>query len=154
MWDSENGGFYWEVNKEGEVAKPNKHMYGQSFGLYSLSEFYKATEKEETKEFAVDFFDLLEEKAYDQGRGGYIEYFEPDWTPIETGQTYLEGIEPDWSPKESGDTSLDPTLKLMNTHLHLLEALTTFYNAFELPRSYRRLSELLTILTNTVVRKI
>ncbi|MEJ7618884.1 MAG: AGE family epimerase/isomerase, partial [Pyrinomonadaceae bacterium] len=41
----------------------------------------------------------------------------------------------------------------MNTHLHLLEALTTFYRASRLPVARERLLELINIETNAVVRK-
>lgn len=43
--------------------------------------------------------------------------------------------------------------KLMNTHLHLMEAMTTFYRASRLPLARERLLELMTIESNTVVRK-
>ncbi|WP_423746844.1 AGE family epimerase/isomerase (plasmid) [Haladaptatus sp. SPP-AMP-3] len=152
MWDDEHGGFYWEVERDGTTTKPDKHLYGQSFGLYALSEYHRSTGCEEARELAVELFELLESEAKDERNGGYVEYFERDWTPIETGQTYLETIEPDWSPKESGDTVLDPTLKLMNTHLHLLEGFTTFHEAIGTDRSAARLHELLHILTSTVVR--
>jgi len=44
-------------------------------------------------------------------------------------------------------------MKLMNTHLHLLEALTTFYRASRFPLARERLLELINIETNAVVRK-
>jgi mannobiose 2-epimerase len=44
-------------------------------------------------------------------------------------------------------------LKLMNTHLHLLEAMTTFYRASRLPLARERLLELIAIESNSVVRK-
>ena len=44
-------------------------------------------------------------------------------------------------------------LKLMNTHLHLLEAFTTFYRASKLPLARERLLELINIESNAVVRK-
>ncbi|AHG02066.1 hypothetical protein HALLA_01820 (plasmid) [Halostagnicola larsenii XH-48] len=153
MWDDDNGGFFWEVERDGTVSKPNKHLYGQSFGLYALSEYYRATGDEGARKFAVEHFKLLESVSRDREYGGYVEYFGPDWTPIESGQTYLETIEPDWSEKESDDSVLDPTLKLMNTHLHLLEAVTEFHAAIGSASSGDRLHELLHILTNTVVRK-
>jgi len=153
MWDDTDGGFYWEVDRAGTATKPNKHMYGQSFGLYALAEYYRATGEADARDRATDLFELFETEAHDATNGGYVEYFTPDWTPIESGRTYLEAIEPDWSPKESEDEELDPTMKLMNTHLHLLEAVTTFYRATGDPDAGDRLFELLTILTNTVVRK-
>lgn len=153
MHDEDHGGYYWEVERDGTVAKPNKHMYGQAFALYALSEYYRATGDEEARERAVDLFESFEREAYDEQHGGYVEYFEPDWTPITEGGTYLDGIEPDWSPKVEVDAELDPTTKLMNTHLHLLEAFTTFYRATDHDHARQRLAELLAINTNTVVRK-
>jgi mannobiose 2-epimerase len=153
MWDDAEGGFYWEVDRRGTATKPNKHLYGQAFGLYALSEYYRATGDPGAEERATELFGLLESVAHDDAHGGYVEYFTPDWTPVESGRTYLQSIEPDWSPKESGDGELDPTMKLMNTHLHLLEATTAFYRATGHPDARDRLVELLAILTNTVVRK-
>ncbi|MHC4121152.1 MAG: AGE family epimerase/isomerase, partial [Planctomycetota bacterium] len=44
MWDGKNGGFYWEVDATGDKKlKPRKHLYGQAFALYAMSEFYLAT---------------------------------------------------------------------------------------------------------------
>ncbi|WP_226483323.1 AGE family epimerase/isomerase [Natrinema amylolyticum] len=153
MWDETHGGFVWEVRRDGTTTKPNKHLYGQSFGLYALSEYYRATGDGEAADYAHELVDLMDEYAKDDEHGGYVEYFTPDWEPITEGQTYLENIEPDWSPKESGDSVLDPTLKLMNTHLHLMEAFTTYYEAFGTDRGRERLHKLLDILTNTVYRK-
>ncbi|ELY96895.1 AGE family epimerase/isomerase [Natrialba taiwanensis] len=153
MWDEADGGFVWEVQRDGTTTKPNKHLYGQSFGLYALSEYYRATGSDEAAEYAHELVDLMDEHTKDDEHGGYVEYFTPHWEPITEGQTYLENIEPDWSPKESGDSVLDPTLKLMNTHLHLMEAFTTYYEAFDTSRGRDRLHELLDILTNTVYRK-
>jgi mannobiose 2-epimerase len=151
--DEDDGGYYWEVERDGTPTKPNKHMYGQSFVLYALSEYYRATGDEEARRRAVDLFELFESAAYDTDNGGYVEYFEPDWTPITSGGTYLDNIEPDWSTKKNVDSEIDPTTKLMNTHLHLMEAFTTFVAATGHDGGRRRLNELLTVNTNTVVRK-
>jgi mannobiose 2-epimerase len=43
--------------------------------------------------------------------------------------------------------------KLMNTHLHLLEAMTAFYRASKLPQARERLLELIAIQSNAVIRK-
>ena len=153
MWDEEDGGFHWEVERDGTVSKPNKHLYGQAFGLYALSEHARATDDERAAAYAHELVELLDEHAKDDVHGGYVEYFTPEWEPITEGQTYLENIEPDWSPKESGDSVLDPTLKLTNTHLHLMEAFTTYYRAFGTDLGRRRLHELFDVVTNTVYRK-
>lgn len=140
MWDGKNGGFYWEVDMTGnKKLRPRKHLYGQSFALYALSEYYLASRKREVLDFAVRFFNLLEAKSHDKIYGGYIEFFNEDWTPVPASQSSYMGTE--------------PGLKLMNTHLHLLEALTTFYRASKLPLARERLLELINIESNTVVRK-
>ncbi len=138
MWDAENGGFYWEVDATGnQKLKPRKHLYGQAFGLYALSEFYLASKRQDVLEFAERFFHLLEDKCHDKVQGGYIEFFDSDWTPAEEGSYMGAGGE----------------LKLMNTHLHLLEAMTTFYRASKLPLARERLLELINIESNAVIRK-
>ena len=139
MWDAEHGGFFWEVDVTGERAlRPRKHLYGQAFGLYALSEYYLACQEQEVLDFAVRFFDLLERKAHDPEFGGYLEFFDTDWSPLPAGTpSYMS------APAE---------LKLMNTHLHLLEALTTFYRASQLPRARARLQELILIESSAVVK--
>jgi len=140
MWDHTHGGFYWEVDATGdEKRKPNKHLYGQSFALYALSEYAQASGRKDVLTFATKFFNLLEARAHDATYGGYRESFTPDWTPL-----------PDDEPSYMGAPS---GLKLMNTHLHLLEAVTTFYRASKQPLARARLLELIDIESNAVVRK-
>ena len=139
MWDPVNGGFYWAVDITGnQKLQPNKHLYGQSFALYAISEYAMASGDKEALDFAVQFFNLLEAKSHDAIHGGYVEYFTPDWTSTPSGQSYMG------APAE---------MKLMNTHLHLLEAVTTFYRASQLPLARERLLELINIESNAVVRK-
>lgn len=140
MWDSENGGFYWEVDATGDKKlRPRKHLYGQSFALYAMSEFYLASGRKDVLDFAIRFFNLLEEKSHDKTYGGYVEFFNENWTPAPAGEGSYMGAGPD--------------LKLMNTHLHLLEAMTTFYRASKLTLARERLLELINIESNAVVRK-
>jgi len=138
MWDEKSGGFYWEVDPTGErKIQTGKHLYGQSFALYAISEYYLASGRQEALDFAVQIFNLIEGKSHDRVHGGYNEFFLADWTPS-TQTSYLGAA---------------PGVKLMNTHLHLLEAMTTFYRASRLPLARERLLELITIQSNTVVRK-
>ena len=140
MWDAKNGGFYWEVDASGnEKLKPRKHLYGQAFALYSISEYYLASKRQDVLDFAIRFFNLLEAKSHDKTYGGYIESFDEDWTPLPATETSYMGVE--------------SRFKLMNTHLHLLEAVTAFYRASKLPLARTRLLELINIESNTVVRK-
>ncbi len=140
MWDKQYGGFYWEVDAPGSVAtKPDKHLYGQSFALYALSEFALATEDESIRHFARRLYDILEFYAHDSTHSGFRESFRRDWYTLPvTVNNYM---------------NVSPNLKLMNTHLHLMESFTTFYRATNDPSVRERLLELIRIESNTVVRK-
>lgn len=138
MWNPKQGGFAWSVDASGNVkTQPKIHMYGQSFALYAISEYAMASGRKDVLDFAVKFFNLLEAKSHDNQYGGYIEFFNEDWGPGE-GPNYM---------------SAPNSYKLMNTHLHLMEAMTTFYRASKLPLARTRLIELMSIESNAVVRK-
>lgn len=140
MWDREHGGFYWEVDRSGaRVVHAHKHLYGQAFGLYALAEYARALQDAQALAAARRLFDLIEQKAHDREHGGYREFFARDWGPAPAdARPYLGGT---------------ADLKLMNTHLHLMEALAALYRADPAPVVATRLAELVTIQSNTVVRK-
>jgi mannobiose 2-epimerase len=139
LHDNENEGYFWEVDQTGsQRLRPNKHLYGQAFALYALAEYYLATEDRQPLDLAGRLFDVLEEHAHDREHGGYHEYFTPDWQPVPTDQPTYMGI---------------ANAKLMNTHLHLMEAMTAYVMASKRPLARRRLWELMEIQSNTVVRK-
>lgn len=138
MWDAAHGGYFWEVNRDGSPRNNQKHLYGQSFALCALSEMAVALNHQAARDAAIELFELLERRAHDATHGGYIEDFEADWTETPASQP----------------TPMGPARqKLMNTHLHLMEAFTSFYRATTLPRARERLLELITVESNTVLRK-
>lgn len=140
MRDPRHGGYYWRVDAAGNKALfPKKHLYGQAFALYALSEYAMASGSREALDEAIRLFEILEAKAHDRRHGGYLEYFNEDWT-----------LPPEDEP---GYMSVPRTFKLMNTHLHLLEAMTTFYRASGLALARDRLMELITIEGSAVVRR-
>ena len=140
MWDAKHGGFYWEVDPLGKPVKVNKHLYGQSFAMYALSEYAMASRRKEVVEFSLKFFEVLEKKSHDPVHSGYVEYFLPDWsTPPVNEPIYMGGSA--------------PGMKLMNTHLHLMEAMTTLYQATKNLTVRERLIELIAIESNAVIRK-
>lgn len=138
MWDKEHGGFFWEVDFQGNVRKDFKSMYGQGFALYGLSEYIIASKSGEAAELARELFDLMEKNAYDWKYGGYLEFFTRNWS----------------IPERDVMTYIAPSVefKTMNTHLHLLEPFTTYYEVTKDPIVKQRLMELILILSNTVVR--
>src|SRR3954447_23307199 len=116
MWDPEHGGFYWEVDPTGtRVTDGGKYTYGESFGLYALSEYYRATGDEKALALATRLYDLLVRYARDPEHGGYYEFFTRDWkAPPDDARSHVGG---------------PPGAKLMNTHLHLLESVAEYYRA-------------------------
>ncbi len=140
MWDRKNGGFYWEVDASGtKVIKPGKNMYGESFALYGLSEYARASKNKASLDLANELFTLFEKHSYDPQFGGYRESFNPDWS-----------LPP---ADDIGYMQVSPEMKLMNTHLHLLESVTAYYRATESRVARERLGELIAIESNSVVRK-
>lgn len=140
MWDRYSGGFFWETDSIGNVPTlPDKHLYGQSFALYGLSEYALATRNPDDLEFARKLFSLMDFFAYDKQNAGYRESFLRDWsTPNANTSSYMA------APHH---------YKLMNTHLHLMESLTAYYQATNDPVARQRLEELVRIQSNSVVRK-
>ena len=121
------------------VADPTKVIYGQAFALYALSEYARLTNDETVLARATELFEVVDRHAHDGTFGGYFEVFERDWS----------------SPPASKASPIGgpPGAKLMNTHLHLLEAIAEYYRASASPPARERLFELVAIEGSTVVRK-
>ena len=140
MWDREFGGFYWEIDSSGHsAAKPEKQIYGQAFALYALTEYATASGDSSAKDTAKELFGLIETKAHDKRYGGYRDMLQRDWTPL--------------SESRVADGHDRVSRKRMNTHLHLLEAITSFYSFTEDALARERLIELILVNSNSVVRK-
>lgn len=140
LWDSEYGGFYWSVSSDGsQPVVAAKHAYGQSFGLYGLAEYARASGDKEALELARKTATILERNAHDQKYGGYRESFARDWTPLDAGG--------------KGQLNIAGDRKTMNTHLHLMEAFSTYYRVTRDVLVRERLLELISICSNAVVRK-
>ena len=132
MWDKENGGFYWMMNRKGEATNRQKIGYGHSFAIYSLSEYTLATGDPIGLEYAEKVFDLLQKYAVDTNYGGYWEFFSDKWELMGKG-----------SP--GGDR------KTLDVHMHLMEAFTTLYEASGKEVHRRKLKESIDILINKVM---
>lgn len=132
MWDEENGGFFWLMNRKGEVLIDEKIVYGHSFAIYSLSEYTLATGDPRGLEYAEKVFDLLQKYAVDTYYGGYFEMFHRDWT--------LKG------PGSAGGDR-----KTLDAHMHLMEAFTTLYEASGKEIHRRKLLEIIELLINKIM---
>lgn len=115
FYDKQNGGYFWKTDIQGNVINDRKILYGESFVIYALVEYYRASGKVEPLIKALELFEVIQKKAYDKKNGGWYEHFTPDWTPI------LE-------PGQGAEVEV-PGYKSANTHLHLMEALAELYEA-------------------------
>jgi len=131
MWDREHEGFYWMMDRKGNVKIDKKIIYGQSFAIYSLSEYTLATGDRGGIEYAERVFDLIQKYCADTMYGGYREMFERDWT--------LRG------PGSAGGDR-----KTLDVHMHLMEAFTTLYECTGKDVHRRKLLEVIDILQKRI----
>ncbi|MDH4232121.1 MAG: AGE family epimerase/isomerase [Nitrospirota bacterium] len=140
LWDKKSEGFYWETDPAGEKAtKTHKLLYGQAFALYALSEYGNACGDESAIALAGALFSILQRRAHDAASGGYREFFLETWTPA--------------SPDMIDYLGMTHSVKSMNTHLHLMEAISNYLRVTGNPDARERLIELIFILSSAVLRK-
>lgn len=128
--DMQYGGVFWEVDHQGKPTHRRKQIYAQAFCIYALSEFYKYSKKVEALKWAMELFQLIEEKAYDSKLGGYLEAFGEYWEPAEDVRLSEKDLN---APKTT------------NTHLHILEAYTILFEVtkdIQVKKAMERLLEL------------
>lgn len=136
LWDIEFGGFFWTVSVDGKPVKDHKQVYGQAFAIYALSEYFIATEDEISLSYAHRTFDLLEEKTLDKLNNGYLEAFSREWEMME--DVRLSPV--DLNEKKSN-----------NTHLHVMEAYTTYYKVTRNIRVKNALQNSIELMINRIM---
>lgn len=136
--DKTHGGLYWNLDPIGQPLDTRKQIYGQAFGIYAFSEYYKTTKEQAALQIAIDLFHLIEQHSFDPKNNGYYEAFTKEWSMPEDGDLRL-------SPK---DTNAPFT---MNTHLHILEAYTNLYKAWPDKKLHTQLLDLIHIFEAHIV---
>ena len=127
FWDREHGGFVWRTARDGSVLDDGKVVYGESFAIYALSEYYLKTGDARALEYAKKTFELLQLYAADTLYGGYF-----------------ENLEADWSLSPGGFCAGDR--KSLDIHMHLMEAFTTLYEASGEEIHRRKLQEVTSLI--------
>jgi mannobiose 2-epimerase len=140
MWDKQYGGFYTYTNKKGNPRKGGfapKEAYGNSFALYALAAYYRATGDTGALKLAIREFRWLEKHSHDPVYKGYFQHMERDGTPI----------------KRTADVSsrAETGYKDQNTSIHLLESLTELYTVWPDSLLKARLQEMLYLIRDKIV---
>jgi mannobiose 2-epimerase len=138
FWDYENSGVYWLVDYEGKPYDTKKQIYGQAFAIYALSEYYMATEENESLERAIELFNVVEKYSYDSENKGYFEAYSKDWKLLED----LRLSDKDMNEKKS-----------MNTHLHVLEGYTNLFRIYKSKELEEKLKEIIEITVLHIIDK-
>jgi mannobiose 2-epimerase len=60
MWDKKYGGFFWLLDRKGNVKIDQKIIYGHSFAIYALCEYSLASGDTRGLQYAEQIFDLLQ----------------------------------------------------------------------------------------------
>jgi len=135
MWDNKHGGFYWMMDRKGNVKIDSKIIYGHSFAIYSLAEYTLATGDQRGIKYAEKTFDLIQKYCADTLFGGYWEMFHRDWNLCGPGS-------------QGGDR------KTLDVHMHLMEAFTTLFECTGLEVHRRKLLEVIELLLTRILHPV
>lgn len=138
FFDKEFGGVFWSIDYKGKILNSRKQIYGLSFCMYGLTEYYKAINKQEILDQAINIFHCIEQHAYDNERKGYYEAFGRNWQPEQD----LRLSEKDANEK-----------KTMNTHLHIIEAYANLYEVWPDEFLKKQIENLLEVFSNYIINK-
>ena len=137
MWDSQQGGFFNLVDRQGNTLKAKKanrimkDAYGNAFAIYALSAYVHLTHDTSALELAKKAFLWLDKHSYDPRYNGYFQFMEVDGTPLKQG---FQGSPP----------------KDQNSSIHLLEALTELYRVWPEPLVKERLQMMLGLVRDKI----
>jgi mannobiose 2-epimerase len=139
MWDKDYGGFHTLVDKKGNPrsnAGEEKTAYGNAFGIYGLSAYYKASKDTAALNLAKQAFTWMEMHSHDPALKGYFQHMKRDGTPIQRDASIA-------SVAETG-------YKDQNSSIHLLEAFTELYSVWPDSLVRERLQEMLFLIRDTI----
>ncbi len=129
LMDQKYGGIFWLAGVDGIPADATKQTYATAFGIYSLSEHFRATGNRQSLQKAIELYNVMESKIHDKVGKGWIEVHSRDWK----------------KPDAKGVDGKEGATKTMNTHIHVMEAYTNLYRVWPDAGLRENLLELLDI---------
>ncbi|MEI6106404.1 MAG: AGE family epimerase/isomerase, partial [Opitutae bacterium] len=112
--DRQHGGLFWTISPAGQPLDAHKQVYVQVFGIYGLSEYFRATGEQAALDQAVAIYRLVEEHASDRQHGGYCDTLNRAWQRESGTEGNLLGDAP----------------KSQNSHIHILEGYTSLLRSW------------------------
>jgi mannobiose 2-epimerase len=140
MWDKTYGGFYSLTDRQGNVKTrmiSPKDAYGNSFAIYALAVYYRASKDTAALNLAKQTFYWLEKHSHDPVYKGYFQHLQRDGTPVKRAPGLPVNAETGY--------------KDQNSSIHLLEAFTALYEVWPDALLRERLQELLFLIRDTLV---
>src|SRR5258706_13512737 len=139
MWDKTYGGFYQLGDRKGNVKgnDSSKTAYGNAFGIYALAAYTKSSKDTAGLNLAKKAFLWLEKGSHDPVLKGYFQHLHRNGKPIKR-------------PADAPST-VDTGYKDQNSSIHILEALTEFYQVWPDDLLGQRLNENLLLIRDTIV---
>jgi len=137
MWDKGYGGFYWLVDRQGNVkGDSSKTAYGNAFGIYALAAYYASSKDTSALNLAKKAFRWLEKNSHDATSKGYFQHLQRNGKIIQR--------------KVDTPSTAETGYKDQNSSIHLLEALTELYQVWPDELLRERLNEMLVLIRDTI----
>jgi cellobiose epimerase len=150
MWDKEYGGFYDLITRKGEPIKEYgsiiKKAYGNTFAIYGLAAYFRASGDSVALKLAQETFWWLEKHSYDPQYGGYFQFMTREGIPLQEGYRYLKLINE--THNRDGYIIIPP--KDQNSSIHLLECFTELYKVWPDSILKERLSSMLHLVRDVI----
>ena len=131
FWDSEDGGFYFSVDRDGTPKSRRKNTDFHGYAITGLVEYYLASERPEALKWADRIFDLLLEQAADRDMGFIEDFDNGDWPVLNSEQMRL---------------SDQCRIKTIDMHTNVLEGIMYLAGATDAEKHKNALSRLLDLI--------
>lgn len=134
-YEAIKGGIYWAINPDLTIHDGRKQIYNLAFGIYGLSEYFKASKDSNALNHAIKLYEFIEYHGFDPINNGYFEAFSDTWNLRKDMRL---------SDKDKNEP------KSMNTHLHLIESYLNLYEVWPNKMLKHKIENLLGLFENNI----